>query len=90
MEIFVAKLSPVTSEVNLRQAFSEFGEVIQCKIVMDRDTGKSKCYGFVKMADQSEANSAIDGLNGSRLDGNQIVVKKSDPKPQEPRRQNWR
>ncbi len=86
MDIFVAKLSPVTSEVDLRQAFSAYGEVTQCKIIMDRETGRSKCYGFVSMADNDDGMSAIGALNDSELDGKRIVVKRSDPKPQERRR----
>lgn len=80
MDIFVAKLNPGTSEVNLREAFSQFGEVTQCKVVMDRETGRSKCYGFVSMSDQTDGMAAIQGLNNSDLDGNRIVVKESEPR----------
>lgn len=80
MNIFVAKLNYGTSEEVLKNLFEQFGRVVSVKIVMDRDTGRSKGYGFVEMADEQEGQSAIDGLNESTLDGNQIVVKKARPK----------
>lgn len=80
MNIFVAKLNYGTSEEVLKNLFEQFGRVVSVKIVMDRETGRSKGYGFVEMADEQEGQSAISGLNESTLDGNQIVVKKARPK----------
>lgn len=80
MNIFVAKLNYATSEDALRQAFEEFGTVDSAKVIMDRDTQRSKGFGFVEMPDDSEANEAISNLNETELDGRTIVVKKANPK----------
>ena len=80
MNIFVAKLNYATSEDALRQAFEEFGTVDSAKVIMDRETNRSKGYGFVEMPDDNEANEAISSLNDSELDGRTIVVKKANPK----------
>ena len=80
MNIFVAKLDYKTDEHSLREAFERFGAVDTVKIVFDRDTGRSKGYGFVEMSDDSEANNAIESLNDSELDGRSIVVKVAQPR----------
>ena len=80
MNIFVAKLNYATSEDVLRQAFEEFGTVDSVKIIMDRETNRSKGFGFIEMPDDNEAREAISGLNDSELDGRTIVVKKANPK----------
>ena len=80
MNIFVAKLNYATSEDVLRQAFEEFGTVDSAKVIMDRETNRSKGFGFVEMPDDSEAQEAISSLNDSELDGRTIVVKKANPK----------
>ena len=80
MNIFVAKLNYATSDDALRQAFEEFGTVDSAKIIMDRDTQRSKGFGFVEMPNDDEAHQAIDGLNDTDLDGRTIVVKKANPK----------
>ncbi|MCB0805478.1 MAG: RNA-binding protein [Bacteroidales bacterium] len=80
MNIFVAKLGPNTTNEDLHEIFSNYGEVVSAKVIMDRDTGQSKRYGFVEMANDDEGYSAIQGLNESELDDNRIVVKKSEPR----------
>ncbi len=80
MNIFVAKLNYATSEDALRQAFEEFGTVDSAKVIMDRDTQRSKGFGFVEMPNDDEANQAISSLNDTELDGRTIVVKKANPK----------
>lgn len=80
MNIFVAKLNYATSEDALRQAFEEFGTVDSAKVIMDRDTQRSKGFGFVEMPDDNEANQAISSLNDAELDGRTIVVKKANPR----------
>ena len=80
MNIFVAKLNYSTSEDALRGTFEAFGTVDSVKIIMDRDTGRSKGFGFVEMPDDDEAREAISQLNESQLDGRTIVVKKANPK----------
>ncbi|MEL6925952.1 MAG: RNA-binding protein, partial [Bacteroidota bacterium] len=80
MNIFVAKLHYSTDENGLREAFEQFGTVDSVKVIMDRETGRSKCFGFVEMPDDEEATNAIDNLNDQDLDGNTIVVKKAEPR----------
>ena len=80
MNIFVAKLSPRTDGFSLRQLFEQFGEVSSAKVIMDRETGRSKCYGFVEMDSDSEGQTAIDELNGIEHEGSNIVVKVSAPR----------
>lgn len=82
MNIFVAKLNPGTDADGLKELFSGFGEVTSSKVIMDRETGRSKCFGFVEMADAEAGAKAINALNDSEFDGNTIVVKKSEPKPE--------
>lgn len=90
MNIFVAKLSPNTTGEDLRTLFEEYGEVTSSKVIMDRETGRSKRYGFVEMSDDDEANKAIDELNDSVYDNSQIIVKAARPReenqrPRQPR-----
>ncbi|MCU0356855.1 MAG: RNA-binding protein [Cyclobacteriaceae bacterium] len=80
MNIFVAKLNFKTRTEDLEKAFAQFGEVSTVKIIKDRDTGRSKGYGFVEMPNDSEAQAAIDGLNEKELDGRVIIVKPANPK----------
>ncbi|WP_462251411.1 RNA recognition motif domain-containing protein [Ekhidna sp.] len=80
MNIFVAKLNYATSEDALRQAFEEFGTVDSAKVIMDRETQRSKGFGFVEMPNDDEANQAISSLNETELDGRTIVVKVANPR----------
>ncbi|MFK7904149.1 MAG: RNA recognition motif domain-containing protein [Chitinophagales bacterium] len=80
MNIFVAKLNFDTTEDDLRDLFEEFGDVDSVKIVMNRDTGKSKGFGFVEMPKDDEAQAAIDELNECEFDHRVIVVKKAEPR----------
>jgi RNA recognition motif-containing protein len=80
MNIFIAKLNPQTTGEDLNEVFSEYGEVISAKVIMDRETGNSKCFGFVEMSNDEEATTAIEQLNEATLNGNEIVVKKAKPK----------
>ena len=81
MNIFVAKLNFKTRKEDLEAAFARFGQVTSCKIVRDKDTGRSKGYGFIEMPNDTEANNAIADLNEKELDGRAIVVKPANPKP---------
>lgn len=81
MKIFVARLNYRTTQESLVDAFSQFGEVASAKVIMDRETGRSKGYGFIEMPDDEAANAAIAALNESDLDGQSIVVKESEERP---------
>jgi RNA recognition motif-containing protein len=80
MNIFVAKLNFKTTNDGLRDAFAEFGDVDSANVIMDRETGRSKGFGFVEMPDDKEAKAAIAKLDGVELDGSTIVVKEATPR----------
>lgn len=80
MNIFVASLNFKTRTEDLEAAFAKFGQVTSAKIVKDKDTGRSKGFGFVEMANDEEANKAIAALNETELDGRTVVVKPANPK----------
>lgn len=83
MNIFVAKLNFKTRKEDLEAAFSKFGQVTSAKIIRDKDTGRSKGFGFVEMATEEEGRGAINGLNETELDGRTIVVKPANARPAE-------
>ena len=80
VNIFVAKLSSTTTSEDLRALFSEHGSVSSAKVIMDKETGNSKCFGFVEMEDETEGFNAINALNETEFQGRKIVVKKARPK----------
>ena len=81
MKIFVANLGFDTRAEDLTALFSKFGKVDSAKVIMDRDTNRSKCYGFVEMPNDSEAYAAIAELNECIFQGSTIDVKKSKLEP---------
>jgi RNA recognition motif-containing protein len=81
MNIFVAKLNFKTKKEDLEAAFAQYGQVTSCKIVRDKETGRSKGFGFVEMPNDEEANTAIAALHEKEMDGRAIVVKPANPKP---------
>jgi RNA recognition motif-containing protein len=81
MKLFVAKLPQHITSERLKAMFEAYGQVVDAKIIMDRETNKSKCYGFVEMADGTSGNAAIEHLNGSQMEGKEILVKESEPAP---------
>ncbi|POR05379.1 RNA-binding protein [Alkalispirochaeta sphaeroplastigenens] len=78
--LYVGNLSFRTEEEGLRAAFANFGTVTDARIVMDRDTGRSRGFGFVEMEDDSAAESAIEQMNGSDLDGRPLRVNEAQPR----------
>lgn len=80
MNIFVTKLSSNVTQDDLTDLFGQYGEVSSAKVIMDRETGNSKGYGFVEMDDDSEGQAAIDALNDSEYDGRRMVVKQARPR----------
>lgn len=81
MKLFVAKLPQNVTSERLKAMFETYGAVIDAKVISDRDTGMSKCYGFVEMATAEAAQEAIEKLNGIEMDGKEVLVKESDPAP---------
>ena len=80
MNLYVGNLPYDLSEDDLRAAFAAYGEVASANIITDRETGRSKGFGFVEMPDNSSADAAIKGLNGSALNGRAIKVNESKPR----------
>ena len=78
MKILVRNLSRETNENEVREMFQVYGAVQYCKLVMDRETGKSKGIGFVEMPRPGDAKAAIKELNGRELGGNKIRLKKAE------------
>ena len=84
MNIFVGNLAWTTTEEDLAQLFEPFGIVEQARIATDRDTGRSRGFGFVEMPDDTEAQAAIDELHGSSIGGRPLTV--NEARPREERR----
>jgi RNA recognition motif-containing protein len=82
MNIYVGNLSWNLKDQDLQNLFASHGEVTSAKIVNDKFTNRSKGFGFVEMANDDEANAAITALNGTEVDGRNIVVNESRPKPE--------
>ena len=82
MNIYVGNLSWNLKDQDLEKLFATYGEVVSAKIVTDKFTGRSKGFGFVEMAKDDESQAAIAALNGSEIDGRNIVVNESRPKPE--------
>jgi RNA recognition motif-containing protein len=80
MNLYIGNLSYNLSETELQDAFGEFGEVTKVKIIKDRDSGKSKGFGFVEMKSSDEGLKAIAELNGKSLKGREIKVNEARPK----------
>ena len=89
--IFVGNLAFTTTEDDLRQLFEPYGPVEHVHIVMDRHTGRSRGFGFVRCPDATEAQAAIDGLNGRELGGRPLTVSEARPRAGRggPRRPRW-
>lgn len=83
-KLYVGNLAYSVRDEELQQAFSQFGSVTSAKVMMDRDTGRSKGFGFVEMGSDSEAQSAIEGMNGQPLSGRAIVVNEARPREERP------
>lgn len=89
MNIFIAGLSYNISDSDLGEMFTEYGEVTSAKIITDKDSGRSKGYGFVEMEDEAAGNKAIEELNGTEIDGRAISVSVARPRSEAPRRNNY-
>lgn len=81
-KLYVGNLNYSVTEDKLKELFSEHGEIKSVNVIIDRDTGRSKGFGFVEMSNTSEAQKAIDALNGTDLEGRSLRVNESRPKPQ--------
>ncbi|MBN1523412.1 MAG: RNA-binding protein [Spirochaetales bacterium] len=85
-KIYVGNLSYDTTDSSLSELFSAHGEVVSAKVIVDRDTNRSKGFAFVEMTNKNEAKAAIEALNGNEVDGRNIKVNEAADKP---RRDNY-
>ena len=83
MKLFVGNIPYGMSEEDLREVFEEFGAISSCKLILDRETGRSRGFGFVEYNSDDEAQAAIDGLNNKDVQGKVLVV--NEARPQERR-----
>ena len=83
-KLYVGNLAYSVRDDSLQEAFAQFGSVTSAKVMMDRDTGRSKGFGFVEMGSDAEAQAAINGMNGQALEGRAIVVNEARPREDRP------
>ena len=96
-KLYCGNLSYNVGSSQLEELFSEFGSVVSAQVIVDRDTGRSKGFGFVEMSNQQEAGAAIAGLNGTDNDGRSLQVNEAKPREDRsrsfdrgaPRRDRW-
>ncbi len=84
MNIYVGNLPYSVTDADLRETFSRFGEIAQVNVITDKFTGESKGFGFVEMSNNSQADAAIKGLNGTDMKGRNITVNQAKPRADRP------
>lgn len=82
MNIYVSNLPYSTNDDELRAIFEAFGKVDSARVITDRDTGRSRGFAFVEMAEKAEAEAAINGLNGKDMNGRPLRVNEARPRPE--------
>jgi cold-inducible RNA-binding protein len=85
-KLYVGNLPYTVRDEDLQQSFSEYGSVTSAKVMMERDTGRSKGFGFVEMGSDAEAQAAVEGMNGQSLGGRSLVVNEARPMEARPPR----
>jgi RNA recognition motif-containing protein len=83
-KLYVGNLAYSVRDESLQAAFAQFGTVTSAKVMMDRETGRSKGFGFVEMGNDAEAQAAINGMNGQPLEGRPLVVNEARPREERP------
>ncbi|AIL46369.1 RNA-binding protein [Elizabethkingia anophelis] len=86
MNIFISNINYSVKESQLEELFASYGAIQSAKIIMDRETGRSRGFGFVEMPNNDEANTAIESLNGALFQGKNLNVSEARPKEEKPRR----
>ncbi len=84
-KLFIGSLAWATNDDSLKDFFSQAGTVVSASVIMDRETNRSKGFGFVEMSSDEEAKAAVEQLNGKDLDGRAIVVSEARPREERPR-----
>ncbi|MBL8320185.1 MAG: RNA-binding protein [Burkholderiaceae bacterium] len=83
-KLYVGNLAYSVRDESLQAAFAAFGTVTSAKVMMDRETGRSKGFGFVEMSSSTEAQAAINGMNGQQIEGRAVVVNEARPREDRP------
>lgn len=83
-KLYVGGLAYSSTEATMREFFAQAGTVTSASVIMDRDTGRSKGFGFVEMSSDEEASTAISTLNGKELDGRKLTVSEAKPRTERP------
>ncbi len=89
-KLFVGNLPYKTTDTDLKDMFSKAGEVSEAVVIMDRERGLSKGFGFVTFANDAEADSAVEMWNGKDIEGRALTVNEARPQENKPRRDNFR
>lgn len=84
MNIYISNLSYGIGDADLKELFADYGEIISAKVIVDRETGRSRGFGFVEVADDELGQKAIDDLNGAEYDGKVINVNVAKPRTDKP------
>lgn len=90
MNLYVGNLAYSMRDDDLSALFSAHGEVDSARVIMDRASGRSKGFGFVEMSDEEAAKAAIEAINGTEVEGRNVVVNEARPREERPRRSNNR
>jgi RNA recognition motif-containing protein len=89
MNLYVGNLAYSVTDADLQEAFGRFGEVSSAKVIVDRDSGQSKGFGFVEMSNNAEADAAIKALNDTDMKGRSVKVNQAKPREDRPQRPRW-
>ncbi|HED09116.1 MAG TPA: RNA-binding protein [Caldithrix abyssi] len=89
MNLYVGNLSYDMTDEDLQQVFEEYGTVNKVNIIMDRDSGRSKGFGFVEMENSEDGEKAVQELDGQEVKGRNLKVNQARPREEKPRRQSW-
>ena len=89
MNMYVSNLSFHTTDDNLRELFEKFGAVSSAKVITDRESGRSRGFGFVEMSSDTEANAAMTGLNNKEIEGRAMSVSVAKEKPPRSENKRW-
>ena len=90
MSIFVGNLPFRAEQEDVIELFAQFGEVTNCALPLERDTGRKRGFAFIEMADESTEDAAIEGLQGAELMGRPLRINKAEPRGSAPRRRSCR
>ena len=89
MKLFVGNMSWNTDEETLRNEFSNFGTIEDCKLITDRETGRSRGFGFITFTEKADGQNAMEAMNGKQLDGRDLNVNEANERPARRDQNRW-